>query len=199
MKGVFFITGRTHATFGVAASLMLPNSSLGKEKYLMIPAIIVGSLISDIDIREKKTRIVVSTVTMALYILFYFIYTNVSHDTILSFAEKYRDPALQITGIIIFIVFCIYGSRTEHRTFTHSIVGIAVASGSVFLINPVVGMYFSLGMVLHVALDLFNKKMVNLFWPLRGSAYIGLCKANGFLNDLVFFISILLIFVSLLP
>ena len=49
---------------------------------------------------------------------------------------------------------------------------------------------FALGMLSHILLDLFNKKKVQLSYPLKNKFGLNLCSANGIANTVIFISSI---------
>ena len=51
------------------------------------------------------------------------------------------------------------------------------------------GYYFFVAFLSHVLLDTLNHKSVRLFYPLKIGVKFNICKANGFVNNVLFIIA----------
>ena len=92
------------------------------------------------------------------------------------------------------------GSKSSHRSFTHSVLGLSVYSLilSYGFGNNVVIPYF-VSHLSHIILDLFNKKGVALFYPSRYRLCFGICDSNGKVNKFLFWLfSFLIVFYLIL-
>ena len=91
------------------------------------------------------------------------------------------------------------GSKTSHRSFTHSILGLfiytAILSYS-FKDNIVTPFFFSY--LSHIILDLLNKKGISLYYPFKFRFSLKLCESSGKVNQLFFTIFSLSIIIVLI-
>ncbi|MCD8021756.1 MAG: metal-dependent hydrolase, partial [Lachnospiraceae bacterium] len=89
-------------------------------------------------------------------------------------------------GLLLFLLLCILGRLTPHRSFTHSLPGMFLMSYAIFLIYPPFAESFCVSFLFHLALDILNKKPVRLLYPLRKGFSLNLCYADGIVNRLLF-------------
>ena len=172
--------GKTHAAAGILTAITLSSGWPLKEQTFIIPAAAVGALLPDIDLGDSNSSCLLRSVTAALFYVTAGVYTQDYSGVILE-----STSVLSVIGFIIFTLLCFYGKSTEHRTFTHSFVGMFLYTICMYMILPKTSLFFFAGYAGHLALDSLNKKKLNLFWPLRGSFYIGICKANGIVNKIL--------------
>ena len=98
----------------------------------------------------------------------------------------------------LFIVVAYFGSKSSHRSFTHSILGICIYSGILFYgfgFNIIIPYFVS--HLSHIILDLFNKKGVALFYPSKYRLCFELCDSNGKVNKFLFILFSFLVIVYL--
>ena len=70
-------------------------------------------------------------------------------------------------GVIAFLAVCIFGITKPHRSFMHSFTALAILTIIVDFTFHDATLPFALGMLSHILLDLFNKKKVQLSYPLK--------------------------------
>ena len=179
--------GTTHITAGIAASLLLIRPKTPLEFFTAAAGGALGGVICDIDCKhsginkEAVKGAVLGAATVALALLFDYYIGNGIFD--------YLSKNLGITtiaGIVGFLVCCIGGVVTKHRTFTHSLLGILGMSASAYLICQPFGIAVLWGMCSHVFLDLFNEKGIQILFPLkRPSVCFGVCSSNGKVNSIL--------------
>jgi inner membrane protein len=102
-----------------------------------------------------------------------------------------RDNSIVRTcfGIAMAFVVCWFGRKQPHRTFMHSILGVALMSLASYLVFTEVWQYMAIGMVSHIALDLLNKKRIRLLYPLKKPKFaLGFCTADGAVNTVLFYV-----------
>ncbi|MDD7294922.1 MAG: metal-dependent hydrolase, partial [Oscillospiraceae bacterium] len=86
-----------------------------------------------------------------------------------------------------FLALCLYGEHQPHRSFTHSLAGVAMLGTAVFIMLPQAVWYFVCGMATHIFLDLWNRKKVQLLFPFdAGKICFRLCSADGVVNRVLF-------------
>ena len=187
---------RTHIVVANTLSILLtrPDSIGGLVTCIGITTL--ASTISDIDVSEKKDK---------TYVLGFTIVSIISL-LLLSFLElKYNigirnyinDNSSYLRLIVCFIlgiITCYIGYLKPHRSFLHSFLGIGILTLLCYISLGGLVKYFIIGIVSHIILDLFNKKGLYLFYPLKNKYSLKLCVYNGKVNNILFIIfSILLI------
>lgn len=179
--------GRTHLAVGVAGALLLGDTNLAG-----LGAAAVGSLLPDLDqgnsIASKalspfsrKTGPAGVVFLGAMYWL-----KALKHNQYMPFA---------VSGAVILLVLAL---TTRHRTFTHSIAGMLLATGLVWLALPKLAAPFLLGYALHLAADMLSGK-VGLIWPIPLELGVRLTPTGGLIDLAVRLGSIAIIATSLLP
>ena len=94
--------------------------------------------------------------------------------------------ATTVAGAVAFIALCAIGAFSGHRTFCHSLLGLALFSAAVWAVCPALAAPFAVGFASHLALDLLNKQKLQLFFPLKaGSFCFSLCHADGAANTVL--------------
>ena len=146
----------------------------------------IGSMISDIDSGTSQAHqeadkimaavVAVSAVVMILDYKFQVgIYNRLMRDS---------SIARLVTGILGFLVICLYGRDTPHRSFMHSFLAAGMLTACMDVIYPDAVPYFAVGILSHLALDLLNRRSVKLFWPWKKGYCMGLCSSRGWINHL---------------
>ena len=85
----------------------------------------------------------------------------------------------KIVGLCILLVICAYGKEQPHRSLMHSLIVLAALGWCIKLLIPSAYMYFCIGLLSHLGLDVFNKKGIQLFYPYRKRFCLKLCSAGG--------------------
>lgn len=182
----------THMAVGVASSLIIlqPKTDT-KELVLGITLAIVGSLISDIDMHNSKANKAINKIIWVIgitgiisltvdYFLKLGIYENILNDVAIMRI---------LVSISLFSIILMFAKLTPHRTFSHSLIGITSFYIPVSIIFDQMSNYFLIAIISHVVIDLFNKKKVKLFYPLKKGVCFKLCYSNGVVNKVLLFIS----------
>ena len=168
----------THMAVGAAAALaaVQPQTALGCA--VALAAGTLGAAVSDVDLLWKKNaREVLQRVlgtALALVCL-------VALDA-LAQADVTTQLAALIGkdwgwGLAMLIFLCVCGFFSEHRSFTHSLVGMTLFTVSVHLLAP--------GHALGFLLDLLNRKPLRLLFPFHKGFSLRLCSADGLVNSLL--------------
>lgn len=161
----------------------------------------LGGLVPDVDLKDSTSdklfdRLMTSLITIVLmsFVIKYFfdidLYCKIKECSYINY----------LISSCLFIVMAFLGSKSSHRSFTHSILGMFIYSGilSYGFGNNVVYPYF-VSHLSHIVLDLFNKKGVALFYPSKYRLCFGICDSNGKVNKFLFILfSILIILVLVL-
>ncbi len=184
------MTGKTHMAFGAAVSLAVTAPKTPKEMLICIAAAAVGSVISDIDVSTSDARKEFNKVFgFAIFIIAAAAgMESVFQFGILKAMEKHGYMEM-LVGVLIFILICVFGRGTPHRSFMHSFLGLVMLTFSAYTILPAAALPFAAAMASHMALDLFNRKRVKLFYPYRKGVAFSVCRSDGAANRAVFYLA----------
>ncbi|MCR5205980.1 MAG: metal-dependent hydrolase [Lachnospiraceae bacterium] len=190
--------GGTHFVFGMASALaiMQPNTVSGVIASMAGGAI--GGWIVDVDIKDRdmdtetdsgRERIY-NTIIDALCLLVFFV---VDYFTGKGMCQYVIDNwGVMVWGALLgLLVLVIVGLNTSHRTFTHSIFALALFSILVYMACRPATVPFAIGYASHLFLDLFNKRGPRILFPLKWRPCLGLCAADGTVNRVLFWISLI--------
>lgn len=194
--------GYTHAVVGASGALAyaLSNGDYTPELYAVaVVAGTLGGVLVDIDTRDHKTNPKVTDASRSRYaalglLLLGIIIGLFTQAKILM--ECFIEPSVLIFGLFSFILICIIGFFTPHRTFSHSLLFIVVSTISISLICIRTLEYYFIGALLHLILDMLNNPYqqhgIWLFYPLKtgkGIAF-GMCKAARTGNKIIYFMGL---------
>lgn len=180
--------GKTHLAVGIAATLAVTQPASISELVLAVGAGGIGALISDIDVgtsgshrdADKITMLSIAVV-IAVFAMDSFLNTGII-DRIISSSGYARIFA----GILLFIGICAFGKEQPHRSFMHSFLALVLLSFAMGLVFQNAVIYFAVGFLSHLATDIFNKKKVRLFYPMKNGVALGMFHANGLANNIFF-------------
>ena len=188
------MTGRTHFVVGETAALLLTHPNNWKELTLCLGAAAIGASICDIDVSTSKShqslkRILLVTAIVAAMVLGmeYF-----GHIGIIPFLQSRVVLWQALLGGGLFLAVCFVGMHCPHRTFMHSVPGWLLLCGILQWAAPPLVAGFSIAMLSHILLDLFNYKAVHLLYPLDWRFSLDLCPADGKVDHLIFRVGSLL-------
>lgn len=77
----------------------------------------------------------------------------------------------------------------------HSLLGFALLTGSVFMAFPAAAVPFGAAMASHILLDMLNKRKVKLCYPFRRGIAFSICKSDGMVNTILFYMALFIDFV----
>lgn len=178
----------------VSLCLMRPDSIF--DLVVTCGVATMGGLVPDVDLKDSTSdklfdRLMTSLITivvMSFFIKYFFdidLYCKI---------KECSDIFNYLISICLFIVIAYFGSKSSHRSFTHSILGLFIYSGILFYgfgFNVVIPYFVS--HLSHIVLDLFNRKGVALFYPSKYRLCFGICDSNGKVNKFLFWLFSLLI------
>ena len=189
--------GYTHAAIGAGGALAVA-ASFGyatPDVFLLATAAgAVGGVAPDVDVKDNEkvkdgTRSRIAALIIAA--------VGLLLDQLLgygAFSEIFQRQYAALAGLIAFIAILVVGHFTKHRTFTHSLLFVAITTGCIFAVSPSMYAFYFVGCFLHIVLDLLNNESNNhgiwLFYPLKtgkGIAF-GVCKAARTGNKVFYFI-----------
>lgn len=183
----------------VSICMMKPNSIC--DLLITCGCATLGGLVPDVDLKDSTSdklfdRLMISLITivvMSFFIRYFFdidLYCKI---------KECSEIFNYLISICLFIVMAYLGSKSSHRSFTHSILGLFVYSGILSygfddnVIVPYVVSHSS-----HIVLDLFNKKGVALFYPSKYRLCFGIFESNGKVNRFLFILFSFLIVLYLI-
>ena len=182
----------THAAVGMTVGLAASVTQPQDVTLLVVTAAFVGSIICDIDVGEtgkKQTPMIISAVSGAAVIMF-LIYSYLFNNAFITLWQNESNLVRTLTGAAIFLGLCIYGSRKPHRTFMHSLLGMMLLTGCVYLILPTASIYFFMGYVSHLFLDIINYRPVQLLYPAKKGYSLKLCYSKSRVSKVILCVAI---------
>lgn len=174
---------KAHITIGMAAAMTVMRPETVPEALPVIAGAAIGCLICDIDCdiaAEKKDssrwRVAMFAVAAAALI----------EDHLLK-AGMWESihPYLWFFGLAGFALTCTFAGISSHRGFSHSLLAMACAAGSIWLIFPAMTKPFIIAFLSHIALDLMNKRPLKVLYPVQKGWCLGWFYANK-LADKIF-------------
>ena len=184
--------GKTHFAIGIAAATAVMQPQTAPECLTAVLAGSVGGVLCDIDNlrNEGKTDSIVIQLFAAATAACALTADHFMQGGILASALS-GDRNLMIAGGMLFAIAWIAGYFASHRGFTHSIAALVLFSAAAQLILPAAGPGFAAAYASHLALDLTNKKGMQLLFPLRKRFCLKLFYADKSANILFFQLGIL--------
>lgn len=195
--------GKTHMAAGAATALAVLQPTTVSGCICALAGGIVGGWIPDIDMRGRSSSggagkdgedgeelaahagerwqilvFVLVAVAICLAVDYF------AGDGMCEYVANHLGIPMAVAGAV-FAATCAYGIASAHRTVTHSILGGVALTGSMHFICAPLAPAFALGYASHVVLDLFNKRRIQLFWPLRFGVKLGVCGSNGAANKVI--------------
>lgn len=181
------MSGATHLAVSMAASFFVFQPKTIEEVTLCIGISSIGGILSDIDVNSSTAKRKVERVVGVILLLF-FITIAVNwkfHFKIEQFLEENFAFLRLLLGLALLIAVCMYGMEQPHRTFMHSISAVFFTSLGFWLLLPKAVPYIAFSMFIHIVLDLFNKKKVQIFYPLPWKGCLGICKSDGLISHIL--------------
>ena len=189
---------KTHIVCANALCLAFIKPSSPTSLLLCLGAATIGGTICDIDVSDKNHKgylISYGIFTIACILLLTIFHLEVNRWIV----ENSSYPKIVICFLLLLGV-CYYGYLKPHRSFLHSFLGISIMSLLFYISLDYLVFPFIIGLISHLILDLFNKKGLWLFYPLKKKYSLKLCIYNGEVNNILFniFITILIIELELI-
>lgn len=158
------MTGKTHMAIGITAGLAMSAGQTVETQLILVISSAVGSLVPDIDHPKAKLNQKLLFLKNEFYrVLFYLSLTGGS-------IYLYLKTGNTVFGLLSIMTF--FTGISNHRGFTHSIIGFLTAISIVKIVAlkyklPMVYSGFTLGYLLHLVADFFTVKGIKLFYPLN--------------------------------
>jgi len=180
------MTGKTHAAVGICAAtfLLVPKVDI-KTALVGLGFVVVGSYATDADLKVSKAGQIVSDIVfgaIALAIL-YLVLTIKFHYNVLGIIGGNMPSEGRGLGACLIAGSIVLGRITGHRKYMHSFLGLFTMNVGVWLVSGNFVVWFGLGYVMHMIVDLLNEKKEALLFPLSiGDVCFSICKSNGSAN-----------------
>jgi inner membrane protein len=177
---------KTHIADAAAASLAVLQPQAAVACVPVVLGGAVGGLLSDIDVRSNarvrdaaQGRAIDAVLAVGLLVADWLTKGELS-----SFFLAHLGPQ-QVAGVLAFLALSVVGAHTAHRSLTHSLFGLVLFGGALWLVCAPVVPAFVVGFVSHIALDVLNKVPVRILFPARRGFCLGLCRADGAANEVL--------------
>lgn len=178
--------GKTHIAVGVTASLAIVQPATPISLLSTIAGGAIGGWICDIDVRstEKGDNTIPNLILLVLLAGGALFGDYCLGNGVWAYVAENRGIGQSIAAAL-FVILCIWGIASSHRTMTHSLFGLLMFSLLVYFIARPLAYSFFIGYGFHILLDLFNKRGINLFFPFKAKICFGLCDADGTANRII--------------
>lgn len=181
------MNGEVHMAVGTATAtgmaLVIPQMQASDTKMLGlgIGCAIIGALMPDIDANgeskiKKQFRKTLTLLLCGLVLTFGYGYATGSLASIVN--QLVHTQA--VIGLIGFLVLSVIGYMSGHRQFTHWLLACVLFTFSWYIMfGKTLAIWFCLGYLSHILIDLLNKKPIKLFFPLPLDIMFGICYADS--------------------
>ncbi len=175
--------GKTHMVVGASLYLAIAQPTDLKSLFAGMAVAIVGSEISDIDEANSKARKIFNSIFTCIVLI-----TIALIFTVKQFGWNFTPPPCLETSkdlIAVLLLILVYGCISNHRNAMHSILIGFILSVIITVWIGNYGVYFFIAFLSHILLDTLNNKSVRLFFPFKNGVCLGICKANGLVNNII--------------
>lgn len=179
--------GPTHIAVGVAAALALAQPQSAAACVVAAAGGLLGAAVCDVDAWASQNGR--SVRRGALLVLVAFAALAWADARLGSGACAWlaaHGGVPNAVGLACFAASCLAGARLPHRSFAHSLLGLALMGGALYVACAPLVPGFAAGFASHVALDLLNYRPVRLLYPVKRGVSFGLYKADGVANAVLF-------------
>ena len=175
--------GVTHIWVGTMAAVLLTEPKTPAECLAALIGGAVGSIVCDIDLGTKTQQ---ADTSRSRRLAGWIVLACIMADSFLGIRLMYRictgHSRELAMGLVSLLLLCLWGWNQPHRGGCHSLLALALFTGSVALISGMLARPFMVAMVSHLVLDLLNRRPMQLLYPFGGRWCLGLCRADGWLN-----------------
>ena len=172
---------KTHLAVGIAAALAAAPASVEGMNYALMGGAI-GSLICDIDRSSERPSRDVRQGWGIAFTVFFVGFMHESYANWQAFkAENLWGNPLRLIYLGLLVVLLLFAIHGAHRGFSHSLLMFAASSVLIFLINRQTCLFYAIGFLTHLVLDVLNKRPVRVFYPGKGVC-LGWFYADGIAN-----------------
>lgn len=187
------MSGDTHATVGVATALVscVLNPWMTGSVGVGVVAAVVGALYPDLDSGKSKGNKLMNKVLVYL----------VPAGLLVGFANRLGFVKMEVgklAALIVLLLFGLFVRTRPHRELSHSL---AALVGTTILVafgtGGQVWVWYGIGYLSHLLIDLLNKKGESLLWPLPEKFNLNLCSSSGVVNQLMRYVAVVIAVLAL--
>ena len=192
---------KTHVVCANLVSLSLIKPTNIQGLLIIMASATLGALLPDVDLKDSTSdklfdRLMTALITIVIMSILINYFFNINIYTKI---KEYSNIFNYLVGICLFIIMSYLGSKTSHRSFTHSILGLIIYTSILsYCFNNIVIKTYFISHLSHIILDLFNMKGVSLFYPFKFRFSLKLCESTGKINQLLFISFSILVVVELI-
>ena len=194
------MNANVHMSVGLATAtglaLVTPVMQCSKpmDYAVCLGCAVIGSIIPDIDANgeskaKKEFRKFMGCLLLISLVVTYLAHTSGNLSTLvgsLSTSNKF-------IGLVLFVVCCLIGYKSDHRKFTHWLIGLVCFTVPfIMMTNLRLGLWFGAGVLSHQLIDMLNKRKIQWLYPLPIDFARYICKASSTMSNVIGGISIVL-------
>ena len=189
----------THIVCANAVALAFVRPDNPTSLLLTLGAATIGGTISDIDVSDKDHKGYIKSYIICFFtsVIILGLLELLFHVGVNYWIIENSSYARVITCLILSTFLCYFGYLNPHRSFLHSFLGVSLLILLCYISLGNVVIPFTIGIISHLILDLFNKKGLWLFYPLKNKYSLKLCVYNGEVNYILFNIFAVLFLIEL--
>ncbi len=177
--------GKTHLAAGLAVSLAIAQPDTPAQCLAAVMAGALGGVLADSDTIDDDNR---PDALAGQFVAAGSIAAGSLIDYVFRFGicqSVAANPSQVAAGLVLFVTLYAIGFLSKHRSFTHSLLALALYSGAIALIYPPATLCFAGAYLSHLLLDLTNKKKVPLLYPLHPGFCLGWFYAGKTANTVI--------------
>lgn len=181
---------KTHFTIGLATSLYILQPQSLAECLIAVIGGAIGGVTADNDILDNDYeddaltgQLLALGVTILSLVIDYYFNLGICKSI-------FNNMISAIIGGVAFIILWFIGFSSDHRTFTHSFLAMFLYSVAIAFISTTIAVGFMAAYLSHLCLDIFNKKKVPLFYPLRFGICLKLFYADRIANTILMYVGL---------
>ena len=188
---------KTHITVGTICALLIAQPTPAGA-CLALAGGALGGIMPDVDVIDNDNTgdALQGEIIAAIIIILSFVCDMIFNFNAFYFIERPRHYLL--FGIVLFLALYVLGVSRDHRGFTHSLVALIIYSMPIVAIYEPLTQYFMMGFFSHLFIDLFNKRGIQLFFPLKKRFCFGLCGADKLANKILMILGLVVTVVLLI-
>ena len=199
------MNAEVHTPVGIATaaglSIIVPAMRVDSVSTLVVctGCAALGSILPDIDangdsVAKKQFRKVISFVIVSLAIIsLYYLKEG-------NFSKLVDSMFTPNRGwfIILFLGLCLYGYHSDHRTFTHWLIGLLsfTITFTIMVNNLTYGLWFGAAFLSHQLIDCLNKRKIYWLYPLKIDFARYICYASSKTSSVIGVIASLLVILT---